>query len=121
MDRVPILGPAHARPVVRRDPVSMVGDHALQDVHGSRPANVVVNRAEDASGLDGHHPHAKLPAVHALDLGAKVDRGKDLHRNTLRRVCHTLGEAAVIGHGRGLGSTTASTLRLGSMNQAAQE
>jgi len=46
-----------------------------------------VNRAEDASRLDGHHPHAKLAPCHALDLRTKVNRCKYLHRNTLRLGC----------------------------------
>ena len=37
---------------------------------------MVVDRAEDASWLDGHHPHTKLAPRHALDLEAKVDRCK---------------------------------------------
>src|SRR5450759_2288260 len=86
--RVPILGPAHSRPIIRSDPVSMVSDRSLQDVHGARSAFVVVNRAEDASRLDGHHTHSKLAPLHALDLRAKVNRCKQLHRNTLRLRCH---------------------------------
>jgi hypothetical protein len=35
---------------------------------------MVVNRAEDAPGLDGHHAHAKLAPCHALDLGTQVNR-----------------------------------------------
>jgi hypothetical protein len=37
---------------------------------------MVVNRAEDASRLDGHHTHSKLAPCHALDLRAKVNRCK---------------------------------------------
>ena len=37
---------------------------------------MVVNRAEDASGLDGHHTHSKLTSCHAIDLKAKVNRCK---------------------------------------------
>src|SRR3954470_18924301 len=71
---VPILGPAHSRPIVRSDSVSMVGDRSLHCVDGARSAFMVVHRAEDASGLDGDHTHPKLAPRHALDLGAKVDR-----------------------------------------------
>jgi hypothetical protein len=52
----------------------MVGDRSLQYVDGAGSVLVVMNRAEDTSGLDGHHPHAKLTSCHAFDLGAKVDR-----------------------------------------------
>jgi dihydrofolate reductase len=45
---------------------------------------MVVNRAEDASRLDGHHAHSKLAPCHALDLTGKVDRCKDLHRDRER-------------------------------------
>jgi hypothetical protein len=37
---------------------------------------MVVNRAEDAARLDGHHTHSKLAPCHALDLWAKINRGK---------------------------------------------
>src|SRR5438046_6584890 len=73
---VPILGPAHSRPIVRRDSISMIGYRSFQYVDGARSAFVVVKRAEDASRLDGHHTHAKLPARHALDLRAKVNSCK---------------------------------------------
>src|SRR5919112_5140797 len=71
---VPILGPAHSRPVVRSDSIPMVGDRPLQYVDDARSAFMVVNRAEDASGLDGHHTHPELAPRHALDLGAEVNR-----------------------------------------------
>ena len=48
---VPVLGPAHSRPIVRSDPISMVSDRSLQDVDGTRSVFMVVNRAEDASRL----------------------------------------------------------------------
>src|SRR5512136_2990753 len=85
---VPILGPAHSRPIVRSDSTSMVSDRSLQYVDGAWSAFVVVNRAEDASRLDGHHTHSKLAPCHALDLRAKVNRCKQLHRNTFRLRCH---------------------------------
>jgi len=89
--RVPVLRPTHPRPILRRDPVSMVGDHSLQDVHRAWSALVVVDRAEDASGLDGHHPHSKLVPFHTLDLAGKFDRCQHLHRDTLRLSrCHLL-------------------------------
>jgi len=81
---VPILGPAHSRPIVRSGSISMVGDRSLQDVDGAWSAFMVVNRAEDAARLDGHQTHTKLAPCHALDLRAQVDRRKQLHRNTLR-------------------------------------
>jgi hypothetical protein len=37
---------------------------------------MVVERAENASRLDGHHAHAKVATCHALDLKAKVNAGK---------------------------------------------
>jgi len=73
---VPILGPAHSRPIVRSDSISMVSDRSLQYIDGAWSAFVVVNRAEDASRLDGHHTHSKLAPCHALDLRAKVNRCK---------------------------------------------
>src|SRR5215211_7632588 len=85
---VPILGPAHSQPIiVRSDSISMVSDRSLQDVDDAWSVFVVVNRAEDASRLDGHHPHSKLAPGHALDLRAKVNRCKKLRRNTFRLRC----------------------------------
>jgi hypothetical protein len=52
----------------------MVGDRSLQDVDGAWSAFVVVDRAEDASRLEGHQTHPKLAPRHTLDLRAKVDR-----------------------------------------------
>src|SRR5947209_18305865 len=83
----PILGPAHSRPIVRSDSISVVGDRSLQYVDGAWSAFMVVNRAEDASGLDGHHTHSKLAPCHPLDLRAKVDRCKYLRRDTFRLGC----------------------------------
>src|SRR5512141_3037687 len=71
---IPILGPAHSRPIVRSDSISMVSDRPLQYVDGTRSVFVVVNRAEDASRLDGHNSHSKLATGHAVDLRAKVNR-----------------------------------------------
>src|SRR3972149_1786471 len=73
---VPILRPAHSRPIVRSDSISMVSDRSFQYIDGAWSAFVVVNRAEDASRLDGHHTHSKLAPCHALDLRAKVNRCK---------------------------------------------
>src|SRR6185312_15164290 len=87
---VPILGPTHPRPVVRGDSVSMVRDRSLEDVDDAWSVLMVVNRAEDASGLDGHHAHAKLAPCHALDLRAKVDRCQYLRRDTFRLGCRLL-------------------------------
>src|SRR4029450_1143319 len=84
---VPILGPAHSRPIVRRDSISMVSDRSLQDVDDAWSVVMVVHRAEHASRLDGHHPHSKLAPCHALDLRAKVNRCKYLRRNTFRLRC----------------------------------
>jgi len=66
----------------------MVGDRSLQDVDDAGPVLVVVHRAEDASGRDGHQAHAKLAPGHALDLGAEVDRPEQRHRNTVRSGRH---------------------------------
>src|SRR5450759_4974905 len=85
--RVPILRPADSHPIVRGDPVPMVSDRSLQDVDGARSALVVVNRSEDASGLDGHETHSKLAPFHALDLAGKVNRCQHLHRDTFRLRC----------------------------------
>src|SRR5512147_2157130 len=84
---VPILGPAHSRPIVRSDSISMVSDRSLQYVDGAWSVFMVVDRAEDASRLDGHHTHSKLAPCHALDLRAKVNRCKVLHRNIFRLRC----------------------------------
>jgi hypothetical protein len=54
----------------------MVSDRSLQDINGAGSALVVVNRAEDASRLEGHHARSKLAPDHALDLWAKVNRCK---------------------------------------------
>jgi hypothetical protein len=87
MGGVSILGPAHSRPIVRRDSISMVSDRSLQDVDDAWSVVMVVHRAEDASRLDGHHPHSKLAPCHALDLRAKVNRCKYLRRHTVRLRC----------------------------------
>jgi hypothetical protein len=50
----------------------MVSDGPLQYVDDAWSVFMVVNWAEDASGIDGHHPHAKLAPFHALDLRAEV-------------------------------------------------
>src|SRR5215213_10999305 len=84
---VPILGPAHSRPIVRSDSISMVSDRSLQYVDDAWSVFMVVNRAEDASRLDGRHTHSKLAPCHALDLRAKVNRCKYLRRNTFGRRC----------------------------------
>src|SRR5512142_1124219 len=73
---VPILGPAHSRPIVRSDSISMVGDRSLQYVDDAWPVFMVVDGAEDACRLDGHHTHSKLAPCHALDLRAEVNRCK---------------------------------------------
>src|SRR4029453_9617416 len=87
---VPILGPAHSRPIVRSDSIPMVSDRSLQYVDDAWSVFMVVNRAEGASRLDGHHTHSKLAPCHALDLRAKVNRCKQLHRNTFRLGSHPL-------------------------------
>src|SRR5512141_2350236 len=76
VDGVPILGPAHSRPIVRSDSISMVSDRSLQDVDDARSVFMIMKRTEDASRLDGHHTHAQLTPRHTLDLGTKVNRGK---------------------------------------------
>jgi hypothetical protein len=52
----------------------MVSDRSLHNVDDAGSVFMVVNRAEDASRLDGHHTHSKLATCHALDLKAKVNR-----------------------------------------------
>jgi hypothetical protein len=81
---VPVLGPSHSRTIVRSYSIPMVSDCSLQYVDRAWSAFMVVNRAEDASRLNGHHAHPKLATCHTLDLGAKVDRCKQLHRNAFR-------------------------------------
>src|SRR6476661_1983611 len=76
MKGAPVLWPAHSRSVVLGNPVSMVGDHPMQDVDSARPAMVVVNRAEDPPGLEGHHSHAELAPFHALHLGPEINCGQ---------------------------------------------
>src|SRR5260221_14140713 len=66
----------------------MVGDRSLQYVDGAWPVFMVVNRAKDASRLEGHHTRSKLAPYHALDLRAKVNCCKKLYRNTFRLRCH---------------------------------
>src|ERR1022692_1344469 len=73
---VPILGPAHSRPIVRSDSISEVSDRSLQYVDDAWSVHMVVNRAEDGSRLEGEHTHSKLTPRHALDLSAKVNRCK---------------------------------------------
>ena len=73
---VSILRPAHSRPIVRSDSISMVSERSLQYVDDAWSISMVVNRAEDASRLDGEHTHSKLAPCHALDLRAKVNRCK---------------------------------------------
>jgi len=85
---VPILRPAHSRPIVRGDSISMVGDRSLQYVDSAWPVFMVVNGAEDASRLDCDQTHSKLTPCHAFDLRAKVNRCKQLHRYTYRLRCH---------------------------------
>jgi hypothetical protein len=55
---------------------------------------VVVNRAEDASGLDRHEAHPKLPPRHALDLPAEVEGREELLRHALR-----LGSSLIVAQG----------------------
>jgi len=73
---VPILGPAHSRPIVRSDSISMVSDRSLQYVDGAWSVFMVVNRAEDASRLERSPFASEVGALHALDLRAKVNRCK---------------------------------------------
>lgn len=68
---VPILGPAHSRPIVRSDSISMVSDRSLQYVDDAWSVFMVVYRAEDAARRDGHHPHAKLTLCYSLELGPR--------------------------------------------------
>src|SRR5258708_27996949 len=73
---VPILGPAHSRPIVGSASISMISDRSLQYVDGAWSVFMVVNRATDASRLERHPTRSKLPPCHALDLRAKVNRCK---------------------------------------------
>ena len=66
----------------------MVSDRTLQYVDDAWFVFMVVNRAEDASGLDGHYSHAKLAPHHATNLRAKVNRCQELYRNSFRLMCH---------------------------------
>ena len=60
---VPILGPAHSRPIVRSDSISMVSDRSLQYVDGAWSGRMVVHRAEDASRLDGRSWRPAMPSI----------------------------------------------------------
>src|SRR5512140_2397597 len=71
---VPILGPAHSRPIVLSHSISMISDRSLQYIDHARPVFVVVNRAEDPSWFDGHDTHSKLAPRHTFDFKAKVKR-----------------------------------------------
>ncbi len=106
---VPVLGPAHSRPIVRSDSISMVSDRSLQYVDGAWPVFMVMNRAEDASWFDSHHTHPKLAPCHALNFRAKVNRCKYLHRNTFRLWCRQFVAHCilpfVLRHGGLLGSS----------------
>src|SRR4051812_45462184 len=62
----------------------MVRYRPLQDVHGAGSADMVMQRPEDASGLDGYLSHPKLAPSHALELGAEVDGSEKLHRDASR-------------------------------------
>src|SRR5512140_1701185 len=87
MRGVPILGPAHSRPIVRSDSISMVSYRSLQYIDGAWSVFMVVNWAEDSSRLDSYYTHSKLAPLHTLDLGAKVYSCNYLHRNTFRLRC----------------------------------
>jgi hypothetical protein len=63
---VPILGPAHSRPIVRSDSISMVSDRSLQYVDDAWSVVMVVHRAED----DRHDPWGQP----GLDLSARHRR-----------------------------------------------
>ncbi|HEY5900942.1 MAG TPA: hypothetical protein VIU39_00205 [Anaerolineales bacterium] len=52
----------------------MVSDRSLKDVDNAWSVYMVVDGANDASRLDGHHTHSKLASCHAFDLKAKVNR-----------------------------------------------
>ena len=54
----------------------MISDRSLQDVDHAWSVDMVMNRAEDGSRLEGEHPHSKLAPCHALDLRAKVNSRK---------------------------------------------
>src|SRR5271169_2546111 len=73
---VPILGPAHSRPIVRSDSISVVSDRSLQYVDDAWSVLMVVNRAEDGSRLEDENTHSKLTPCHPLDLRAKVNSCK---------------------------------------------
>jgi len=84
--RVPILRPAQAGSVISRDPVSMIRDCPLEDVHGSRSGLMVLNRAEDTSRFDRDQPHTKLASGHPVDLVGQFDGLQDLDRDPLHRM-----------------------------------
>ena len=65
----------------------MVGNHSLQNIDRTRPVYMVVNRAKDASRLDGHPAHSKLASCHTLDFGAKVNGVKYLYCDTICLGC----------------------------------
>ena len=48
----------HSRPIIRSDSIPMVDDRSLQYVDSAWSVFMVVNWAEDASRLHGHHTHS---------------------------------------------------------------
>src|SRR6476661_10228706 len=103
-----VLRPARAGPVLGGCPVAVVGDGAFEDEDGAGPPPVVVHRAEDAAGLDGHLPHAQLVPVEAVDLPTEVDRGEQLDRDPLGLV----GPLLLLAHRALLSRPDAPPLRL---------
>ncbi len=83
---VPILGPAHSRPIIRSGSISVISDRSLQYVDDAWSVLMVVNRAEDGSRLEGEHTHSKLTPRHAVDLRAKVN-SRNTCCNTFRLRC----------------------------------
>ena len=63
----------HSRPIVKNGSISVVRDRSLQYEDNAWSTYMVMNRAEDGSGLEREHTHSKLLPLHALDLRAKVN------------------------------------------------
>ena len=72
---VPILGPAHSRPIVRSDSISVVSDRSLQYVDDAWSVFMVVNRAEDGSRLEGEYTQSRFTpweqSYRSFDEGAR--------------------------------------------------
>src|SRR5437764_13709499 len=68
---IPILGPAHSRPIVGGRALPVVSDRALQYVDDPRSILVVVHRTESGSRLESEEAHSELAPRHASISGPR--------------------------------------------------